>query len=90
MRPRETGGRFCVVGFQTVLRLSGGAIAARRLYADPKWKAASLVHLRSNPVCKDCDEPGVVEAATDVDHVTPHKGDRKLFWDRSNRQSLCL
>ncbi len=68
---------------------SPAAIASRLLYADPKWKAARLVHLRSNPVCKDCDELGVVVVATDVDHITPHKGDRKLFWDRSNWQSLC-
>ncbi|WP_407496877.1 HNH endonuclease [Pseudooceanicola sp. MF1-13] len=24
-----------------------------------------------------------------MDHITPHKGDRKLFWDRSNWQALC-
>jgi 5-methylcytosine-specific restriction endonuclease McrA len=24
-----------------------------------------------------------------VDHVTPHRGDMKLFWDSSNWQSLC-
>jgi 5-methylcytosine-specific restriction enzyme A len=24
-----------------------------------------------------------------VDHITPHKGDRQMFWDRSNWQSLC-
>ncbi|MCR8827199.1 HNH endonuclease [Photobacterium sp. TY 1-4] len=27
--------------------------------------------------------------ATDVDHITPHKGDRRLFFDQSNWQSLC-
>jgi 5-methylcytosine-specific restriction protein A len=68
---------------------SPAAIAARRLYADPKWKAARLVYLRQHPICKDCEELGVVEVATDVDHITPHKGDRKVFWDRKNWQSLC-
>ncbi|WP_338009982.1 HNH endonuclease [Nitratireductor pacificus] len=24
-----------------------------------------------------------------VDHATPHKGNRKLFWSRSNWQPLC-
>ncbi|MGU3495920.1 HNH endonuclease [Xanthobacteraceae bacterium A53D] len=24
-----------------------------------------------------------------VDHIVPHKGDQKLFWDRSNWQALC-
>ncbi|WP_343040029.1 HNH endonuclease signature motif containing protein [Methylocystis heyeri] len=27
--------------------------------------------------------------ATVVDHITPHKGDIKLFWDRKNWQPLC-
>ena len=27
--------------------------------------------------------------ATVVDHRVPHRGDMKLFWDKSNWQSLC-
>ena len=27
--------------------------------------------------------------ATVVDHVIPHRGDRKLFWDEQNWQPLC-
>ena len=27
--------------------------------------------------------------ATDVDHIIPHRGDKKLFWDSGNWQSLC-
>ena len=27
--------------------------------------------------------------ATVVDHIQPHRGDPKLFWDQSNWQSLC-
>lgn len=27
--------------------------------------------------------------ATVVDHIVPHRGDQKLFWDRSNWQPLC-
>jgi len=30
-----------------------------------------------------------VVAATVVDHITPHRGDMTLFWDKSNWQSLC-
>ncbi len=26
---------------------------------------------------------------TVVDHIKPHRGDRKLFWDRGNWQPLC-
>lgn len=28
-------------------------------------------------------------AATIVDHKVPHKGDKALFWDSTNWQSLC-
>lgn len=28
-------------------------------------------------------------AATVVDHITPHKGDKALFWQRANWQPLC-
>ncbi|MCG7623196.1 HNH endonuclease [Epibacterium sp. Ofav1-8] len=68
---------------------SEAAIAARVLYADPKWKAARIAYLRQHPLCVDCGELGVIEAATDVDHIIPHKGDPKLFWVRSNWQALC-
>jgi 5-methylcytosine-specific restriction protein A len=30
-----------------------------------------------------------VTAATVVDHVIPHKGDKALFWDESNWQPMC-
>lgn len=37
-----------------------------------------------------CEEEGVVEPATIVDHIVPHRGDTKLFWNtEGNWQSLC-
>ncbi len=27
--------------------------------------------------------------STVVDHIKPHRGDKKLFWDRGNWQPLC-
>lgn len=33
---------------------------------------------------------GRLTPATVVDHVIPHRGDRKLFWDSSNWQPLCV
>lgn len=38
-----------------------------------------------NRTCRRCGEPSAV-----VDHVVAHKGDMRLFWDRSNWQPLCL
>jgi 5-methylcytosine-specific restriction protein A len=31
----------------------------------------------------------MVKAATDLDHIVPHKGDMVLFWSPGNWQSLC-
>ena len=36
-----------------------------------------------------CYEEGHITIATVVDHIVPHRGDQKLFWDRGNWQPLC-
>ncbi|EEG10289.1 HNH endonuclease [Pseudogulbenkiania ferrooxidans] len=56
---------------------------------DSKWRRARESYLREHPLCVECRQRGFIEAATVVDHITPHKGDQKLFWSRSNWQSLC-
>ena len=53
------------------------------------WEKAREGHLRHEPLCRMCKQQGRVTAASVVDHIKPHKGDRRLFWDRSNWQSLC-
>jgi len=54
-----------------------------------KWQKASKGFLIKHPLCAEHDRRGEVVAATEVDHIVPHKGDITLFWDRSNWQSLC-
>lgn len=57
-----------------------------------RWQKASKAFLRAHPLCMclACDEGRKrVTAATVVDHRTPHRGDMKLFWDRSNWQSMA-
>lgn len=36
-----------------------------------------------------CKDRGLKVLATVVDHITPHKGDKILFWSKSNWQPLC-
>ena len=62
--------------------------SAQRGY-DTQWQRARLEFLRANPLCASCLKEGRTIAATVVDHVVPHRGDDRLFWDRSNWQSLC-
>lgn len=56
---------------------------------DARWDRASVAYRREHPLCVCCKANGVVEAVALVDHIIPHKGDRELFWDRDNWQSLC-
>lgn len=54
-----------------------------------RWEKARETFLTQHPFCKMCEEQGRVTAATVVDHVVPHKGDQRLFWDTANWQALC-
>ena len=54
-----------------------------------KWQRAREDWLREHPLCVMHQQRGMVVEATVVDHVVPHRGDLKLFWDRTNWQSLC-
>jgi 5-methylcytosine-specific restriction endonuclease McrA len=57
---------------------------ARQRGYDSKWDSARKGFLAKHPRCSRCEAP-----ATVVDHKTPHRGDRKLFWDKTNWQPLC-
>lgn len=62
--------------------------ASRRGY-DRHWQRARELYLQSNAVCVECLSDGKIEAATVVDHIVPHKGDKRLFWNQGNWQALC-
>ncbi|MBP3805099.1 MAG: HNH endonuclease [Oribacterium sp.] len=54
-----------------------------------RWRRESKQFLKLHPLCAECFKNGVATEATVVDHIIPHRGDQKLFWDRSNWQPLC-
>ena len=62
--------------------------AAARGY-DGRWKAARRAYLQRNPLCEECRRAGKLTPATVVDHIVPHRGDMRLFWDKTNWQPLC-
>ena len=62
--------------------------AAARGYGS-NWNRARRVFLEAHPLCSECMKQGLYVKATDVDHIIPHRGDPKLFWDQSNWQALC-
>lgn len=62
--------------------------SARRGY-DSRWRKYRIAFLDSHPLCEECAKHDRMVLATVVDHIIPHKGDMKLFWDSSNHQALC-
>jgi 5-methylcytosine-specific restriction protein A len=62
--------------------------AAKRGYTYA-WDKARRMYLSRYPWCAECARQGRQQLAAVVDHIQPHKGDQRLFWDRSNWQSLC-
>ena len=67
-------------------RLRGSA--AERGY-DAKWRRARKLFLQRHPLCANCLSQGIVTPATVVDHIVPHRGDHRLFWDEQDWQPLC-
>lgn len=58
--------------------------SARERGYDTKWDRERAGYLKARPECVMCGAPSRV-----VDHVIPHKGNKRLFWSRSNWQALC-
>jgi len=52
------------------------------------WQAARRTYLLAHPFCAMCGKP-LRGADAVVDHVKPHRGDWRLFWDEANWQALC-
>lgn len=62
---------------------------AHPLYSTSTWKRLRACQLQREPFCRMCEQLGRMTAATVVDHVQPHRGDRSLFFDAGNLSSLC-
>lgn len=54
-----------------------------------KWQKARERYLLENPLCVYCERNGKTVVATVVDHIVPHRGDMRIFWDKSQWQALC-
>lgn len=78
----ESAGFFFAESFMMPLK------PAPRLYGR-RWREARAAFLAKHPLCTLCEKIGRVTAASVVDHIQPHKGNAKRFWDRNNWQPLC-
>lgn len=59
----------------------------RRWYATVRWFRLRRRVLEA--AAQTCTACGHVESTLDIDHVTPHRGDPRLFWALDNLQALC-
>jgi 5-methylcytosine-specific restriction protein A len=62
---------------------------SQSLYNTTQWRELRRAHLQAHPLCEQCKREGRITAARVADHVRPHNGDEKKFYDPSNLQSLC-
>ncbi|MCJ8139366.1 HNH endonuclease [Falsirhodobacter halotolerans] len=76
-------------GRKAAAKSGAAARAGAEFYRTERWRAGRLSFLARHPLCADCGSLGQVVAATEVDHITPHRGDARLMWDRRNWQGLC-
>lgn len=49
-----------------------------------RWSEAGAIFLKQLPLCAFCQAEGTIVPATVVDHIIPHRGDQRLFWDQTN------
>jgi 5-methylcytosine-specific restriction protein A len=60
------------------------------MYKEQRWVRLSARVRNEEPVCVECIRKGQTPRPTrHADHITPHRGDRVLFFDRSNVQGIC-
>jgi 5-methylcytosine-specific restriction protein A len=72
-------------------RDDGRPSSAKRGY-DAAWRKVRAVVLAAQPLCVEClrQTPSRLTAATEVDHIIPHRGQSDpLFFDPANLAALC-
>ena len=60
----------------------------KQLYNSQRWRTLRTRQLASEPWCRLCLVKSLYTAATEVDHITPHRGDADMFF-AGPFQSLC-
>lgn len=53
------------------------------------WQKYARAYLKRHRWCELCTHRGRNVRARVVDHIVPHRGDQRLFWDPANHQPLC-
>ena len=83
-KPRKSG----AIKHRTQLQEKQRGSSTKRGYGR-RWQKARRYYFNRHPLCVHCEAAGKITVATDLDHITPHKGNMQVFWDSSNWQGLC-
>lgn len=71
--------------------------AGYALYSSRRWRGDDngvgglrwRILVRDRFTCRMCGVMHADTAMLEADHIVPHKGNPKLFWDEKNLQCLC-
>jgi 5-methylcytosine-specific restriction protein A len=62
----------------------------RRWYSTARWRSLRLrIFLRDLFKCAKCGRTEGNTSRLVCDHIKPHRGDERLFWQDTNLQTLC-
>lgn len=62
----------------------------QRWYNTARWRRLRLAALeRDTFTCRICQRFDGDTSQLVADHIRPHRGDERLFWDDANIQTLC-
>lgn len=88
---RVVSGETCACQRDRQAEYDRSRLSARSRGYDTRWDKARATFLKSNPTCTfQVNGETCGRAATIVDHVVPHRGDQKLFWNKGNWAALCV
>jgi 5-methylcytosine-specific restriction protein A len=59
-----------------------------KLYGSQHWRNRAAHQMRTEPLCRYCQQEGKLTPAEVADHITPHHGDSVAFFT-GELQSLC-
>lgn len=70
--------------------MAAGKAPWHRWYRSARWLTLrQQVFLRDRYECRKCQRIEGNTSRLVCDHVTPHRGNARLFWDEANLQTLC-
>ena len=60
-------------------------------YDSARWRRTARAFRATHPFCVNAErgDPGCTLVTEELDHIEPHRGDERLFWNPENWQPMC-